>query len=80
MERRLSDLEARARTERVSPFFFARIYARLGNPDKAFDSLDRAWREHASSLATIKADESWEPLRRDPRYAALLERMNRPPD
>ncbi len=80
LERRLSDLEARARTERVSPIYFARIYARLGNPDKAFDYLDRAWREHASSLATIKADESWEPLRRDPRYAALLRRMNLPAD
>lgn len=78
LERWLADLEAKARSERVSPVALATAHARLGNIDRAFELLDQAYRERCPQLAATITGPRWDPLRSDPRYPALLKRMRFP--
>jgi serine/threonine-protein kinase len=61
-------------------FNSARIYAQLGEQDAAFESLNRAWEVRESSLVGLKVDPYLDPLRGDPRYAALVDRLGLPTD
>lgn len=57
----------------------AAIYAGLGDKDRTFKSLDRAYNERSGSLVYIKADPFWgNDVRTDPRYSDLLHRMGLP--
>jgi serine/threonine-protein kinase len=53
----------------------ALVYAALGDLDRAFEYLDRAYEEEPGSLAGINADPSADPLRSDPRFGKLLEKI-----
>jgi hypothetical protein len=55
----------------------ALIYTGLGEKDKAFEWLEKAFEEHA--VGDIKAWPPFDPLRPDPRFADLLRRMNLQP-
>jgi TolB-like protein/Flp pilus assembly protein TadD len=55
----------------------AAIYALRSDVDHAFAWLDRAYRQH-EGLMDIKVDPSFEGIRRDPRYGALLRKLNLP--
>ena len=46
--------------------------------DPAFEALDRAWQNLDAGLTALKTDPYLDPLRGDPRYAALLRKMNFP--
>ena len=59
-------------------FDYARIYAQLGDKNRAFAALDRAWEVRDSSLLDLKIDPYLDLLRSDPRYAALVERIGFP--
>jgi TolB-like protein/DNA-binding winged helix-turn-helix (wHTH) protein/tetratricopeptide (TPR) repeat protein len=78
LERWRADLEARARTERVSPIVLATAHAVLGNLDRAFELLDQAYRERCPQLAATIGSPRWDNLRSDPRFTALLRRMKHP--
>ncbi|HEU4384227.1 MAG TPA: protein kinase [Anaeromyxobacteraceae bacterium] len=54
----------------------AQVYARRGDADRAFEWLDRAWRERDVSIGRLKLDPLLRAIRSDPRYPALLRRMN----
>ena len=57
----------------------AAIYAGLGDKDKAFEWLEKAYEERSIVIGSghpIKVDPVWDPLRSDPRFADLLRRMN----
>jgi len=54
----------------------AEVFAALGDHDAAFMSLFRALDERDSWLLFIKSDPTFEGLHRDPRWAAVLRRMN----
>lgn len=56
----------------------AQIYAQLGERDRAFAELDTAVRWGDSGLAWFKLDPFLDPIRADPRYAALLRRLKFP--
>jgi serine/threonine-protein kinase len=57
---------------------YAEIYAQLGDADRAFAELNNAIRAKDSGLILLKADPFLDPIRRDPRYAALVSRLNFP--
>jgi tetratricopeptide (TPR) repeat protein len=61
-----------------SAYFIALVYAWRGEKDKAFEWLERAFQRHAFNLTWIKFDWSFDSLRDDPRYKALLHKMNLP--
>jgi tetratricopeptide (TPR) repeat protein len=74
----LRTLQERSRKEYVRPYVFAKVHCGLGDPDTAFDWLDKACRERDSKLAFIKTDETMASLRSDPRFGALLRKMGFP--
>lgn len=66
-------------TSYVSPFMIATIYARLGDKDKAFEFLEKAYQERSSDLPYfVRADLRIDNLRSDRRFQDLLRRMNFP--
>ena len=56
----------------------AHVYVGFGNHDETFRWLSRAWDERDGFLCYLKAWAVWIPLRSDPRFQALLRRMNFP--
>jgi tetratricopeptide (TPR) repeat protein len=62
----------------VRPTELAIAYAACGRNEEAFRWLERAYREHDSSLAGMKTDMTLDKLRPDPRFQDLLKRMNFP--
>jgi tetratricopeptide (TPR) repeat protein len=57
----------------------ARLYAMLGEPALAWPELEKAAAERDPYLEQIKVDPSWKSMRNDPRFPALVARMNLPP-
>jgi TolB-like protein/DNA-binding winged helix-turn-helix (wHTH) protein/Flp pilus assembly protein TadD len=57
----------------------AEVYAWRGERDKAFEWLDRAYRQQDGGLTAIKTDLVLGSLRSDPRYVAMLRKLNLPP-
>jgi serine/threonine protein kinase/Tfp pilus assembly protein PilF len=71
----LEELHERSSREPVRPYFSAKIYSALGEHELAFEWLDKAYREHDSSLASVMTDESLAGLHQDPRFDELLKKM-----
>ena len=60
----------------VSPYMIATIYAGLGQKDRAFEFLEKAYLERALDLTWfLKADPRIDSLRSDPRFQSLLRRV-----
>lgn len=57
----------------------AKAYVDLGDKDKAFAELNKAYEKRLSSLCWLKVEPQLDPLRSDPRYQDLLRRMGFPP-
>jgi len=72
----LRRLEERARETYVSPYHVAYVYTGLGEHDRAMDLLERAFEERAGAVYGVKGGFLFAPLRRHPRFRALLEKMN----
>jgi TolB-like protein/Flp pilus assembly protein TadD len=72
----LVDLQRQSKTSYMSPYVIATIYAGLGKKDKAFEFLDKAYRERSLNLSWhINADLRIDNLRSDPRFKLYLHRM-----
>jgi TolB-like protein/Flp pilus assembly protein TadD len=66
------------RSERVyvSAVSLALAQVALGDKDKAFPFLEKAYENRDYFIKAIKVDPQFDPLRDDSRFAALLEKMN----
>jgi len=62
----------------VDPVGIAAVYARRKDLDRAFYWLDRAYRQHNFQLPILHSHPDFTSLRSDPRYKALLNKMNMP--
>lgn len=71
-------LVERSSHEYVPAYELALAYVGLGRSDEAIAWLERAYDEHAFGLAHIKVDPLLDPLRADPRFQKILQRMNLP--
>ena len=72
----LRALEKKSRTEYVSPYMLATIYAGLGDKDRAFALLERAYEERSSGLTwAFRSDLRLDNLRSDARYQSLSRRI-----
>ena len=74
----LAQLEETSRKSYVPSYYFALIYSGLGEKDRAFEWLERAYQERSTVLAYLRLDPRLEPLRSDPRYADLVRRLGFP--
>jgi TolB-like protein/Tfp pilus assembly protein PilF/predicted Ser/Thr protein kinase len=64
-----------ATASQAPPYFIAAIYAALGEKDRAFHWLDRAYDSRDEELGWIKVDPKFRVLHSDPRFTDLLRRM-----
>ena len=72
----LRDLEQESTKVYVSPYLIATLYATLGDKDKAFKFLEKAYLEKSLDISWyLKADLRIDNLRSDPRYQNLLRRV-----
>jgi TolB-like protein/Tfp pilus assembly protein PilF len=69
------ELATRSANEYVSHVSLANVTAALGRIDEAFEWLDRAYEERDALLTWVSVAPHYDPLRDDPRFDALLERM-----
>jgi serine/threonine-protein kinase len=64
----------------TDPASIAAAYAWRGEKDAAFEWLERALQQSGFSWMGLKVDPVFRKLRGDPRWTALLRKMNLPPD
>jgi len=62
----------------VSPYLFAVVYAGLSDKEQTFAWLDKAFQDRSVFLIWLKVEPIFDPLRDDPRFEALVPRMDLP--
>jgi adenylate cyclase len=62
----------------ASAYLIAMIFAGMGETDAAFEELERAVAQHDDYVADLSVDDVFDPIRSDPRMAALLKRIGLP--
>jgi serine/threonine protein kinase/TolB-like protein/cytochrome c-type biogenesis protein CcmH/NrfG len=68
----LTDLDTLAKQHWVTPYFYAMVYVGLGDKNRAFAALDKAYDARSWYMAGIGVDAKLDPLRSDPRFDKLL--------
>jgi eukaryotic-like serine/threonine-protein kinase len=71
----LKRLEDESRQHYVRAEVLATGYAAVGQLDKAFASLERAFQARSAGLIYLHVDPGYAPLRQDPRYSDLVSRI-----
>ena len=74
----IDELKERARQHHISESLFAEAYIGLGEKDEAMAWLERAYEEHDQWMVYINSYPGWDDLRSEPRFQALVQRMNFP--
>lgn len=74
----LEDHLRRAETAFVKPTDFTVIYAALGDFPTALDYLEQAYEQREGWLVLLNEEPVYDNLRSDPRFQAVLEKMNFP--
>ena len=74
-ERVIEELLDRSPDEYLSPLWIADITTQLGDTDRAFEWLQRAFDARTQALVSLGVSPLYDPLRRDPRFTALLGRI-----
>ena len=62
----------------AASYQYAQIYAQAKDADRAFAQLDQAVRSRDPGLQTLKSDPFLDPIRGDPRFAALVAKLGFP--
>jgi eukaryotic-like serine/threonine-protein kinase len=71
----LARLEDESRRQYLRGEIIAMGYAAVGDLDRAFTSLERAYQDRSAGLMYLHLDPGYGPLRGDPRYADLVSRV-----
>jgi tetratricopeptide (TPR) repeat protein len=75
----LNELLERAQSENIPKTLISQLYFTLGEEDKGFEFLDKAYEEHDEYLIFVKISPGFDTVRSDPRFIALLKKMNLEP-
>jgi TolB-like protein/Tfp pilus assembly protein PilF len=77
-QRVLSRVHRLEKVRYVSAYHLALAYLGIGDLERTFGLLDRAFIERDPALARVTVDPRFDALRDDPRYLGLLERLKMP--
>ena len=72
----IKDLDEVSTRRYVSPFSTAMIYLALGDKDRSLAGLEKAYEVHSQWLFLLKVDRIFDPLRSEPRFIALMKKLN----
>jgi TolB-like protein/Tfp pilus assembly protein PilF len=71
----LDNLGDRAKEVYISPYYMAALRVALGDKDKGFELLNKAYREEDFWVRELMVDPLFEDVRSDPRYDAMLKKL-----
>ncbi len=71
----ISQLQQMSKGRYVPSLYIAMVYTGLGDKDEAFAWLDKAYAERCEYLVYLPTEPVADPLRSDPRFPALLQRL-----
>jgi tetratricopeptide (TPR) repeat protein len=75
----LRQLEELAKERYIPPFDIARLHALVGNREQALAGLEQAANEGGyTGLTLLKADQAWDAVRADARFAAVVRQVGIP--
>lgn len=74
----LAQLTARALDSYVPSTCFARVHSGLGEAERALDWLEKGCEQRELPMAMLKVHPVYDPLRDEPRFQAVIERMRFP--
>jgi tetratricopeptide (TPR) repeat protein len=74
----LDELLELNRRRYVTPVALVQVYTSLGDKDRAFDWLEKAYQERSNFMAFLKVIPMADPLRSDPRFDDMLRRIGLP--
>jgi hypothetical protein len=74
----LGDLQELSKRRYIPPTSAANILAHMGRKGEAFEELERGYEDRSWIMVSMKAAPVVDPFRSDPRFQALLRRMNLP--
>jgi TolB-like protein/Flp pilus assembly protein TadD len=67
-----------AKEAEFGPYQVAQIYFTVGENEKGYAALERAYRDHDWVMVNLLVDEGFAPVRREPRFKALVRRIGLP--
>ncbi|MEO6970120.1 MAG: tetratricopeptide repeat protein, partial [Chthoniobacterales bacterium] len=59
----------------IPPYNIAAVYLGLGEYDQTFAWLEKAYTDHDVRLSFLRVDPKWHPVRDDPRFVSILQRI-----
>ena len=71
----LEKLEEVSRHEQLDPVIMLWAHLGMGDKEEALADLEKAYSEHFGILTTLKVEPGFDPLRSDPRFQDLLQRV-----
>jgi hypothetical protein len=74
----LQELTDLAQHQYVPPYYVALVHAGLHENDRAFEWLEKAYREHSPDLVFLLTEPRWDAFRADGRFRDLLARVGFP--
>ena len=74
----LDQLLDKSKKQYVSPFYVAIVYVGLNENEKALDWLEKAYDDRSNGIVFLKVDPQLDPLRSNPRFRTLLQRLALP--
>jgi TolB-like protein/DNA-binding winged helix-turn-helix (wHTH) protein/lipoprotein NlpI len=74
----LARLEHDAKSQYVSPYYFAIVYLGLGDDEGAMDRLEKAFADRSNGLVFMRVEPELDHLRSNPRFLALQQRLKFP--
>lgn len=74
-ERLLSDLESKAYSSYVSPYYLAIACIGMGRNQQALHWLEKAFADRSNGLVFLKMEPELDPLRSDPRFTELQKKL-----
>ena len=66
------------KTKFVTSYGVALVYAGMGENDKAFEWINKAYDERSNWLVWLKSDPRWSLIRADKRFTELVHRVGLP--
>lgn len=75
----LHQLEAMSKKRFVSALAFALVEVGLGHKERALDRLEKSADEREGRLVFLRVFSPWDPLRKEPRFQAIVRRLKIPP-
>jgi serine/threonine protein kinase/tetratricopeptide (TPR) repeat protein len=76
----LEFLKADSKQSPADSYSLALLYARVGDQNRTFQCLEKAFQEHSQDLTLwLLTEPAFDPIRTDPRFQELLRRMGRTP-